>query len=118
LRREQHFRRRGCVQAVKAGCTTEVSGEMTSPFDVAAAAIAAATTTSPEWEHRRRPRRAAAHAPLLAVHGRVVVPAPPRSYLLSVEGVSPSPPPRASVGLGDQDMMGAWNEQDSMNKRT
>ena len=33
-------------------------------------------------------------------------------------GGASSSPSRALVGLGDQDKMGAWNEQDSMNKRT
>jgi len=99
-------------------CPPDASGELTAPSVVAAAAVAGATATPPAGGRRRRPRRVAAHAPLPAVHGRVVVPAPPSSYLLSFEGVPPSRPPRASVGLGDQDRMGACIEQDSMNKHT
>jgi len=70
-------------------CPPEVSGELTALFVVAAAALAGATATPPAGGRRRRPRRLAAHAPLREVHGRVVVPAPPSSNLLSDKGVSP-----------------------------
>jgi len=47
-----------------------------------------------------------------------VGPAPPPSRRFFVEVVSPSPLPRALVGLGNQDKMGAWNAQYIMNKQT
>jgi len=111
----------GCVYAGPGGCATEVAGDLAASIVVAAAVLAATTATPPSGRRRRRRRLVASHAPLPAVQGRVVVPAPFPPRLLSVEGVSPPPPPRALVGLGDQvnqDKMGAWNEQDSMNKHT
>jgi len=96
---------------------TAVKGDVAVSFCFAAAALASATATPPQgrWcgdvgasvptRHKRQ---------CLA---ELCSPSP-TPQLSSLSIASLRGPPCVLVSLGDQDEMGAWNEQDSMNKLT